>query len=527
MAQVLRESGMIIVWSTATSWKGGYRVTGLVGRASQHPSLLIELERRASHQDLICADQYRGAVGWCANGGFWVRILDNYRARWRSGNTVDSYSGGPGFDSRSGHPAFGFPWFPEITPDECWDRSQTRPWPIYSQSFPQSLFPAQLAPSLMTSLTLPSCQGDYVAARPRARGEEAIRATVTRTPSVLSLLRARRAVFLSWRCTVQIRSNSGAYMLARPVGALCPPTLFFTKNRRNGGRIERLRVGIAGSAGLDSVRAQAGLVKTGRVNTGGETQPATQLFADWNNQIMRGAANGRSFEARLAPGRHTWQAPSLNPPAPPAVLAFHQGESGSIPGQFTPDFRKWESFRTMPLVVGFSRESLVSPHPFIPALIHTHATSPSSALKISMLKKTVQISSLIRIKLQFDCFTCLRREWQELASKQGEPGSIQSGVTPWIFACGNRARRCRWLASFLGDISVRSPLHSGAAPYSPRFTFTGFLDPVVKRRPNLCTPLHSYRHEGNTARLARRSDEALEVRVSVALIAPQLLDLGR
>ncbi|KAJ8871873.1 hypothetical protein PR048_028213 [Dryococelus australis] len=35
------------------------------------------------------------------------------------------------------------------------------------------------------------------------------------------------------------------------------------------------------------------------------------------------------------------------------------------------------------------------------------------------------------------------------------------------------------------------------------------------------------RHGGNTARLARRSDEALGVRVSVARIAPSLLDLGR
>ncbi|KAJ8880459.1 hypothetical protein PR048_016929 [Dryococelus australis] len=34
-------------------------------------------------------------------------------------------------------------------------------------------------------------------------------------------------------------------------------------------------------------------------------------------------------------------------------------------------------------------------------------------------------------------------------------------------------------------------------------------------------------HDGNTARLARRSDEALGVRVSVARIAPSLLDLGR
>ncbi|KAJ8869180.1 hypothetical protein PR048_030750 [Dryococelus australis] len=44
-------------------------------------------------------------------------------------------------------------------------------------------------------------------------------------------------------------------------------------------------------------------------------------------------------------------------------------------------------------------------------------------------------------------------------------------------------------------------------------------------RPDLiCT---EKRHDGNTARLARRSDEALGVRVSVARIAPSLLDLGR
>ncbi|KAJ8888165.1 hypothetical protein PR048_007652 [Dryococelus australis] len=33
----------------------------------------------------------------------------------------------------------------------------------------------------------------------------------------------------------------------------------------------------------------------------------------------------------------------------------------------------------------------------------------------------------------------------------GEPSSIPSNVTPGIFACGNRGRRCRWSESFLGD----------------------------------------------------------------------------
>ncbi|KAJ8892108.1 hypothetical protein PR048_004688 [Dryococelus australis] len=35
-----------------------------------------------------------------------------------------------------------------------------------------------------------------------------------------------------------------------------------------------------------------------------------------------------------------------------------------------------------------------------------------------------------------------------------------------IFACGNRTGRCRWSASFLGDLPFPPSLHSGAAPYS-------------------------------------------------------------
>ncbi|KAJ8888085.1 hypothetical protein PR048_007572 [Dryococelus australis] len=56
-----------------------------------------------------------------------------------------------------------------------------------------------------------------------------------------------------------------------------------------------------------------------------------------------------------------------------------------------------------------------------------------------------------------------------------------------VFACGNRAGRSRWLASFLGDLPSHPLLHSGAAPYSPRFTFIGsqYLD--VKSHTNLFT----------------------------------------
>ncbi|KAJ8882952.1 hypothetical protein PR048_014791 [Dryococelus australis] len=45
-----------------------------------------------------------------------------------------------------------------------------------------------------------------------------------------------------------------------------------------------------------------------------------------------------------------------------------------------------------------------------------------------------------------------------------------------IFACGNRAGRFRWPASFLGDLPFLLHFHSGAAPYSPRFTLIGSQD---------------------------------------------------
>ncbi|KAJ8876818.1 hypothetical protein PR048_021265 [Dryococelus australis] len=46
-----------------------------------------------------------------------------------------------------------------------------------------------------------------------------------------------------------------------------------------------------------------------------------------------------------------------------SLLASHQGDPGSIPGRVTPDFRMWESFRTMPLIGGSSRGSPVSSAP--------------------------------------------------------------------------------------------------------------------------------------------------------------------
>ncbi|KAJ8881126.1 hypothetical protein PR048_017599, partial [Dryococelus australis] len=62
--------------------------------------------------------------------------------------------------------------------------------------------------------------------------------------------------------------------------------------------------------------------------------------------------------------------------SPPTKTNRVQSPAGPLP-----DFRKWESCRTKPLVGGFSRGSPISSRPCIPALFHCNLVSPLSALK--------------------------------------------------------------------------------------------------------------------------------------------------
>ncbi|KAJ8881328.1 hypothetical protein PR048_017809 [Dryococelus australis] len=57
--------------------------------------------------------------------------------------------------------------------------------------------------------------------------------------------------------------------------------------------------------------------------------------------------------------------------SPPTKANRVQSSAGSLP-----DFRMWESCRTMSLFGGFSRGTPVFPRPFIPALLHTHLNHP-------------------------------------------------------------------------------------------------------------------------------------------------------
>ncbi|KAJ8875246.1 hypothetical protein PR048_023141 [Dryococelus australis] len=61
-----------------------------------------------------------------------------------------------------------------------------------------------------------------------------------------------------------------------------------------------------------------------------------------------------------------------------------------------------------------------------------------------------------------------------------------------IFACGNRAGRCRWSAGFLGDLPLTPPLHSSAVPYSPQSPSSALKTSMLAAR---IFPLHLLKHD--------------------------------
>ncbi|KAJ8882820.1 hypothetical protein PR048_014634 [Dryococelus australis] len=120
-----------------------------------------------------------------------------------------------------------------------------------------------------------------------------------------------------------------------------------------------------------------------------------------------------------------------------SLRASDQGELGSIPGRLTPDFRKQESCRTMPLVGMFSRGS-PGAAPYSPL------TLPSSALNTSLLS-AAQISS----------FTCeTDRSIEGIALTIASPGTRRPDLlvgTP---------------AGCSGDLSPTAPLAGSMAPFA-------------------------------------------------------------
>ncbi|KAJ8895602.1 hypothetical protein PR048_000938, partial [Dryococelus australis] len=155
------------------------------------------------------------------------------------------------------------------------------------------------------------------------------------------------------------------------------------------------------------------------------------------------------------------------------LTVSHKCEPGSIPCGAAPDFRMWESCRTMPLVGGFSRGS-----PVPPVL----------------------------------AFLCCSIPHIILIGYQDPNPSTHS--TASVLLVERERRRSGKLSTY-----NRRDLGSIPGPAILVSVVYGFLQ--------LLQVNAGVRHDGNTARLARRSDETLEVRASVARIAPSLVGLGR
>ncbi|KAJ8880924.1 hypothetical protein PR048_017397 [Dryococelus australis] len=108
-------------------------------------------------------------------------------------------------------------------------------------------------------------------------------------------------------------------------------------------------------------------------------------------------------------------------------------------------------------------------------------------------------------------------------------GVKQAYTTSWSLACSRKITRVLHVPTIqqvcLGGVACY--LLSRANRDFPSKNVLLLTTTTKYQRDLLNTPRRRERHDGNTAHLARRSDEALGVRVSVARIAPSLLDLER
>ncbi|KAJ8873638.1 hypothetical protein PR048_024460 [Dryococelus australis] len=108
--------------------------------------------------------------------------------------------------------------------------------------------------------------------------------------------------------------------------------------------------------------------------------------------------------------------------SPPTKVNLVRSPAGS------PDFRKWEWRRTIPLVGGFSRGSSISPTPPHSGAAPHSLQSPSSAFKTSLLRAS-QISSLFTHSVR-----CIRRgvrTWRRGEKGRGGLDDVTGQQVPW------------------------------------------------------------------------------------------------
>ncbi|KAJ8874824.1 hypothetical protein PR048_022713 [Dryococelus australis] len=214
--------------------------------------------------------------------------------------------------------------------------------------------------------------------------------------------------------------------------------------------------------------------------------------------VESGSPRGEASSLTTTPPRTLIIARALGPRwLTVSVLASHQGDPGSIPGWVTPDFRMWESCRTMLLVDGSSRGSPVSPAPRIPALLHTYLIHPHRPSRSRSSVLTVDGSRraelyLVHPKEPAEETTSVKKsklldEWS--ASVLTVDGSRRAEL--YMVHPKEPAEETTSVKK-----SNREVIHSGRrqnsttnshvfAPFSPHSNLIGSQDLVVKRRPNL------------------------------------------
>ncbi|KAJ8868745.1 hypothetical protein PR048_030285 [Dryococelus australis] len=267
----------------------------------------------------------------------------------------------------------------------------------------------------------------------------------------------------------------------------------------------------------------------------------------------------------------------------------HQGEPGSIPGRVTGNLYAGIVPDDAPDRRDFSRISCL-PWPSILTLLHTHLNLTHhlyarvflSQQPVSITEESghaclfaKQVSHTPAIGRSERAFAATTARKNKMAIGTADESSHKDNAISHFSPASVRNRKCRH--SLNGqpkppDQEIRRPrgavvsgfeshvkhghyfklghkLVCKPTPYKPSAITLGGLSPPwgrswsVERRVwertdvlygHMRLPANKVlktcanaRRDGNTARLARRSDEALGVRVSVARIAPSLLNLGR
>ncbi|KAJ8873392.1 hypothetical protein PR048_027028 [Dryococelus australis] len=146
-----------------------------------------------------------------------------------------------------------------------------------------------------------------------------------------------------------------------------------------------------------------------------------------------------------------------------------------------PDIRRRESYRTMPLVGGFSQGSPFLPDLGIPQLLHIHLASPTSALKNADVKSHQKHSSPLAIQLK----SVHDHSPPTLANRVQLPMGSLPDSRMW--------QSCRTMP-LVGRLYLGSPPPPNLimAPLHTSITLIGSQDLAVKSRPNISTPLSKY-----------------------------------